>query len=54
MCVMDFGVHWDLHLLLIEIAYSNSHHASIEWLHTKHYIEENADRLFVGILVRDS
>ena len=30
MCVMDFGGQWDLHLPLIEIAYNNSYHASIE------------------------
>ena len=30
MCVMDFGGHWDLHLPLIEFAYNNSYHASIE------------------------
>ena len=30
MCVMDFGDKWDLHLPLIEIAYNNSYHASIE------------------------
>ena len=28
--VMDFGGQWDLHLLLIEFAYNNSYHASIE------------------------
>ena len=26
----------------------------LKWLHRKHCIEENSDRLFVGILVRDS
>ena len=30
MCVMDFGGQWDLHLPLIEFAYDNSYHASIE------------------------
>ena len=30
MCVMDFGGQWYLHLLLIEFAYNNSNHASIE------------------------
>ena len=30
MCVMDFGGQWDLHLPLIEFAYNNSYHASIE------------------------
>ena len=29
-CVMDFGGQWDLHLPLIEFAYNNSYHASIE------------------------
>ena len=26
----------------------------LKWLHRKYCIEENSDRLFVGILVRDS
>ena len=30
MCVIDFGGQWDLHLPLIEFAYNNSYHASIE------------------------
>ena len=30
MCVMDFGGQWDTHLPLIEFAYNNSYHASIE------------------------
>ena len=30
MCVMDFGGQWDLHLPLIEFAYNNSYHASVE------------------------
>ena len=30
MCVMDFGEQWDIHLPLIEFAYNNSYHASIE------------------------
>ena len=30
MCVLDFGGQWDLHLPLIEFAYNNSYHASIE------------------------
>ena len=30
MYVMDFGGLWDLHLPLIEFAYNNSYHASIE------------------------
>ena len=30
MCEMDFGGQWDLHLSLIEFAYNNSYHASIE------------------------
>ena len=30
MCVMDFGGQRDLHLPLIEFAYNNSYHASIE------------------------
>ena len=30
MCVMDFGGQWDFHLPLIEFAYNNSYHASIE------------------------
>ena len=30
MCVMDFGGQWDSHLPLIEFAYNNSYHASIE------------------------
>ena len=30
MCVMDFGGQWDIHLPLIEFAYNNSYHASIE------------------------
>ena len=30
MCVMDFGGQWDIHLPLIEFAYINSYHASIE------------------------
>ena len=30
MCVMDFGGQWDLHLPLIEFAYNDSYHASIE------------------------
>ena len=28
--VMDFGGQWDIHLPLIEFAYNNSYHASIE------------------------
>ena len=30
MCVMDFGGQWDLYLPLMEFAYNNSYHASIE------------------------
>ena len=30
MSVMDFGSQWDIHLPLIEFAYNNSYHASIE------------------------
>ena len=30
MCVMDFSGQWDLHLPLIEFAYNNNYHASIE------------------------
>ena len=30
MCVMDFEGQWDIHLPLIEFAYNNSYHASIE------------------------
>ena len=30
MCVMYFGGQWDLHLPLIEFAYNNSYHTSIE------------------------
>ena len=30
MCVMDFDGQWDLYLPLIEFAYNNSYHASIE------------------------
>ena len=30
MCVMDFGGQWNIHLPLIEFAYNNSYHASIE------------------------
>ena len=30
MCVMEFGGQWNLHLPLIEFAYNNSYHASIE------------------------
>ena len=30
MYVMNFGGQWDLHLPLIEFAYNNSYHASIE------------------------
>ena len=30
MGVMDFGGQWDIHLPLIEFAYNNSYHASIE------------------------
>ena len=30
MCMMDFGGQWDLHLSLIEFAYNNSYHVSIE------------------------
>ena len=29
-CVMDFGGQWDLYFPLIEFAYNNSYHASIE------------------------
>ena len=28
--MIDFGGQWDLHLPLIEFAYNNSYHASIE------------------------
>ena len=30
MCVMDLGGSWDEHLPLIEFAYNNSYHSSIE------------------------
>ena len=30
MCIMDFGGQWDLYLPLIEFAYNNNYHASIE------------------------
>nr|GEW26410.1 putative reverse transcriptase domain-containing protein [Tanacetum cinerariifolium] len=29
-CVIDFGSRWDKHLLLVELAYNNSYHASIK------------------------
>ena len=30
MCVMDLGGSWDDHLPLVEFAYNNSYHSSIE------------------------
>ena len=30
MCVLDFGGQWDAHLPLIEFAYNNNYHSSIE------------------------
>ena len=30
MCVMDLGGNWDDHLPLVEFAYNNSYHSSIE------------------------
>ena len=30
MCVMDFGIQWDVHLSLIKFIYNNSYHTSIE------------------------
>ena len=50
MCVMDFGGQWDLHLLLIEFSYSNSHHASMKWIHIKPCMEGNADNFRESIL----
>ena len=54
MCVMDFSGLWDLHLLLIGFVYSNSRHASIEWIHIKPCMEGNAYYFCVEKLVRDS
>ena len=29
-CVIDFGARWDQHLSLVEFAYNNSYHSSIQ------------------------
>ena len=29
-CVLDFGGSWDTYLLLVELSYNNSYHASID------------------------
>ena len=48
-CVLDFGGSWDEHLPLIEFAYNNSYHSSIQMARMKPYMEENADLQLDGL-----
>ena len=52
MCVMDFDGQWDTHLPLIK-NFITVNMQVLKWLHTKLYIEENANHLCVGKLARD-
>ena len=51
---MNFGGQWDIHLPLIEFAYNNSYHASIEMAPYEALYGGNADHLYVGKLARDN
>ena len=53
MCVMDFDGQWDTHLPLIK-NFITVNMQVLKWLHTKLYIEENADHLCVEKLARDN
>ena len=54
MSVMNFGGQQDKHLPLIEFAYNNSYHVSIEMVPYEARYGRNADHLCVGKLVKDS
>ncbi|GKE52116.1 hypothetical protein Tco_1487272 [Tanacetum coccineum] len=47
-CMIDFGKGCERHLPLIEFSYNNSYHASIKATHSRHFMAENVDYLFVG------
>ena len=47
-CVIEFKVNWDDHITLIEFAYNNSYHSSIQSLHVKIFLGEGADILLGG------
>ncbi|GJS69995.1 putative reverse transcriptase domain-containing protein [Tanacetum coccineum] len=46
-CVIDFGKGWERHLPLVEFSYNNSYHANIKAHHSRHFMVESADHLFV-------
>ncbi|GJW14513.1 putative reverse transcriptase domain-containing protein [Tanacetum coccineum] len=49
-CVIDFGSGWDKHLPFAEFSYNNSYHTSIKAAPFEALMEENVDRLYVGVL----
>ena len=51
MCIMDLGGSGNDHLPLVEFAYSNNYHSSIEMAHMKLSMEENVDSPCVGMIL---
>ena len=47
--VIDFKVNWDDHIPLIEFAYNNSYHSSIQMALYKSLYREDANLLFGGL-----
>ena len=48
-CVIEYGGSWDTHLPLVEFAYNNTYHASIDWHHTRCFMGGSVGRLLVGL-----
>ncbi|KAK4400596.1 Transposon Ty3-I Gag-Pol polyprotein [Sesamum angolense] len=49
-CIMKFKGYWDDHLPLMEFAYNNNFHSSIDMAHMNLYTEEDVAVQYVGIL----
>ena len=48
-CILDFGESWNKFLTLVEFAYNNSFHASIQMPRMKHFMVGSVDLQFVGM-----
>ena len=49
-CVINFNGSWDDHLPLIEFAYNNSYHSSIQIALMRLYIGLDVDLMLVGLM----
>ena len=48
-CVIDFEGSWDDHIPLIEFAYNNNYHSSIQIILMRLYMGVDVDLLLVGL-----